>query len=53
MKKLIIHLKKVEKVGNKIFNTLVFHIKNDKELNNHLNTHKGNIQSHRVVFYKV
>lgn len=66
MKRLIIHLKKVDKVivpfynkekkimdtKFKIFNTLNLPFLTEKQKTHHLSMHKDNIKSYRVGFYK-
>lgn len=57
MKRLIIHLKKVEKVTDKkgkkkIFNTLNIPIKDDKEIVHHLSMHSENIKSQKISYCK-
>lgn len=52
MKRLIIHLKKVDKIGNKIYNTLNYIIKNQDEENYFLTKHHENISSYKVSFFK-
>lgn len=60
MKRLVIHLKRVDKVKveekgklkSKIFNTLNIPVKNDKEIAYHLGVHGDNVKSHRVSFIK-
>lgn len=60
MRRLIIHLKRVDKVfveekgksKSKVFNTLSIPVKDDKEITYHLGVHGDNIKSHRVSFIK-
>lgn len=66
MKRLIIHLKRVDKVKTpfynkkkkmmdvkmKIFNTLNLPFSSEKEKQHHLSMHDGNIKSYRVGYYK-
>ena len=59
MQRLIIHLKKVEKVvvpfkngtKKKIFNTLNIPFSTKKELNYHLTRYSENIKSYKTSFY--
>lgn len=46
MKRLTIHLKKVDKVNNKIHNTYSFIVKNKQEISNKLSLFEGNIKKH-------
>ena len=62
MQRLIIHLKKVDKVSvlvknpktkqmqnkTKIYNTLSFMVSNEKEILHHLSMNSENIKSHRI-----
>lgn len=51
MRRLTIHLKNVEKVGNKIFNTLSFSVSNEKEINFHLSMYSENVKKHYLSNY--
>lgn len=46
MKRLTIHLKKVEKINNKIHNTMAFIVKNDEDIAHHLSMYNDNIKKH-------
>ena len=56
MKRLIIHLKNVEKETVKgkvkIFNTLNIPVKSEKEIVHHLSMHSENIKSHKISYCK-
>jgi len=60
MKRLIIHLRKVEKVSvetkngklkSKIFNTLNIPVKTEKDIVYHLGLHGDNVKSHKISIF--
>ena len=60
MKRLVIHLKRVDKVSVetkagkskwKIFNTLNIPVKTDKDITYHLGLHGDNVKSHKISIF--